>query len=103
IAQAEVDRQAAARELEMNKQMFQRGVIPELELRRSEDLLRKAEIALKHAHTEAGLQTKELVFDLGTKKQSLDRQRAVVRELERQVAALDIASPVDGQVSQLLV
>src|SRR5215470_20125534 len=103
IAQAEVDRQGAAREVEINNQMFAKGVIPELELRRSEDALRKAEIAVGHARTEAGLQSKELVFDLGTKKQGLDRQRAVVRELERQVAALEIASPVDGQVGQLLV
>jgi len=103
IAQAEVDRQAAARELEMNKQMYANGVIPELELRRSEDQLKKTEIALGHARTEAGLQTKELVFDLGTKKQSLDRQREVVKELQRQVAALDITSPFEGQVGQLLV
>ena len=103
IAQAQVDRQAAAREVEINKQMFAKGVIPELELRRSQDLLEKAEIALKHARTEAGLQTKELSFDLGTKKQTLDRQREVVRELERQVSALEIKSPVDGQVGQLLV
>jgi HlyD family secretion protein len=103
IAQAEVDRQAAARELEMNQQMFKNGVIPELELRRSEDQLRKAEIALAHAKVEAGLESKELVFDLGTKKQTLDRQREVVRDLERQVAALEITSPVDGQVGQLLV
>lgn len=103
IAQAQVDRQAAAREVEINKQMFAKGVIPELELRRSQDLLEKTEIALKHARVEAGLQTKELSFDLGTKKQNLDRQREVVRELERQVAALEIKSPVDGQVGQLLV
>jgi HlyD family secretion protein len=103
IAQAEVDRQAASRELEMNRQMFQNGVIPEVELKRSEDLLKKTEIALAHAHTEAGLQQKELVFDLGTKQQSLGRQREIVRELERQVAALEITSPVDGQVGQLLV
>jgi len=103
IAQAEVDRQGAAREVEINNQMFTRGVIPELELRRSEDALKKAEIAVHHARTEAGLAGKELVFDLGTRKQGLDRQRAVVRELERQVAALEIASPVDGQVGQLLV
>lgn len=103
IAQAEVDRQGAAREVEINSQMFAKGVIPELELRRSEDALKKAEIAVGHAHTEAGLQGKELVFDLGTRKQGLDRQRAVVRELERQVAALEITSPVDGQVGQLLV
>src|SRR5262245_30033136 len=103
IAQAEVDRQGAAREVEINNQMFTRGVIPELELRRSEDTLKKTEIALRHAHTEAGLQGKGLAFDLGTRKQTLDRQRAVVRELERQVAELDMASPVDGQVGQLLV
>ncbi|MGE0868967.1 MAG: efflux RND transporter periplasmic adaptor subunit [Kofleriaceae bacterium] len=103
IAQAEVDRQAAAREVEINQQMFSRGVIPELELRRSEDALKKAEIAVKHAHTEASLLTKELGFDLGTKKQGLDRQREVVRELERQVAELEMKSPVTGQVGQLLV
>src|SRR5215468_4076053 len=103
IAQADVDRQAAAREVEINGQMFAKGVIPELELRRSEDALKKAEIAVQHARTEAGLAGKELVFDLGTRKQGLDRQRAVVRELERQVAALEVSSPVDGQVGQLLV
>jgi len=103
VAQADIDRQGAAREVEINTQMFARGVIPELELRRSEDALKKAEIAVGHARIEAGLQGKELVFDLGTRKQSLDRQRAVVTELERQVAALEIASPVDGQVGQLLV
>ncbi|MEJ7599749.1 MAG: HlyD family efflux transporter periplasmic adaptor subunit [Kofleriaceae bacterium] len=103
IAQADIDRQAAAREVEINKQMFERGVIPELELRRSEDALKKADIAVKHARAEAGLAGKELGFDLGTRKQTLDRQREVVRDLERQVAALEVKSPVDGQVGQLLV
>jgi len=103
IAQSEIDRQTAAREVEINQQMFAKGVIPELELRRSEDALKKAVISVGHAHTEAGLQSKELAFDLGTKKQGLDRQRAVVHELERQVAALEIKSPVNGAVGQLLV
>lgn len=102
VAQAEIDRQAAAREVEINQQMFERGVIAELELRRSEDALKKAQVAVGHSHVEARLQGKELAFDLGTRTQSLDRQRAVVRELERQVAALEITSPVDGQVGQLL-
>ncbi len=103
IAQAEVDRQAASREVEINQNMYKNGVIPELELRRSEDLLKKADIAVMHARTEAGLAGKELTFDLGTKKQSLDRQREIVKELERQVGALEIKSPFDGQVAQLLV
>lgn len=103
IAQAEVDLQGATREVEINKKMFEKGVIPELELRRSEDNLRKAEIALKHANVEAGLLGKEGGFDLNTKKQTLDRQREVVRDLQRQVSALEIKSPVDGQVGQLAV
>ena len=103
VAQAEIDRQSAQREVQINQQMFERGVIAELELRRSEDALKKAEVAVGHARIEAGLQGKELAFDLGTKKQSLDRQREVVHDLERQVAALEVTSPVDGQVGQLLV
>jgi len=103
VAQAEVDRQTAEREVQINKQMYDHGVISELELRRSEDLLKKADIAVQHAKVEAGLSTKELNFDLGTKKQTLDRQREVVKELERQVGELEIKSPVDGQVGQLLV
>ncbi len=103
IAQAEIDRQAAAREVEINQKMFDSGVIPELELQRSRDSLKKAELSVAHARKEAGLESKELAFDLGTKQQGLDRQRAVVAELERQVAALEITSPVDGQVGQLLV
>ncbi|MGN6110536.1 MAG: efflux RND transporter periplasmic adaptor subunit [Kofleriaceae bacterium] len=103
IAQAEIDRQTAAREVQINQQMFERGVIAELDLRRSEDLLKKAELAVGHARHDAGLQAKSLTFDLGTRKQVLDRQREVVRDLERQVAALEIKSPVDGQVGQLLV
>lgn len=103
VAQAEIDRQGAAREVEINQKMFDSGVIPELELERSRDALRKAELAVAHARKEAGLESKELAFDLGTKQQGLDRQRAVVAELERQVAALEITSPVDGQVGQQLV
>ena len=103
MASAEVDRQTAAREVEINQQMYSRGVISELELRRSEDALKKAELVLAHAKVEAGLAGKELDFDLGTKTQGLDRQRAVVKELERQVAELEIKSPFDGQVGQLLV
>jgi len=103
IAQADVDRQTAQREVDVNRELYSKGVVSELELRRSEDLLAKAEIALKHARIDAGLGTKELQFDLGTKQQGLDRQQEIVRDLERQVAALQIQSPVDGQVGQLMV
>jgi HlyD family secretion protein len=103
IDQALVDRQAAARELERNQQVFAEGALPELELRRSEDSLKKAEIALEHARQDARLLATGLSFDRSTKQQALDRQRAVVKDLERKVDALVIRSPVDGQVGQLLI
>jgi HlyD family secretion protein len=103
IAEADVDRQTAQREVDVDRELYGKGVIASLELKRAEDLLAKADIVVKHAKIEAGLATKELEFDLGTKKQSLDRQQAVVAELQRQVAALEVSSPVDGQVGQLLV
>jgi HlyD family secretion protein len=103
IDQAEVDRQAAARELERDQQVFAEGALPELEVRRAEDSLKKADIALAHARTDARLTGKGLGFELGTRRQALDRQREVVHDLERQVAALVIRAPFDGQVGQLLV
>jgi HlyD family secretion protein len=103
IDQALVDRQAAARELERNQQVFDEGALPELELRRSEDALKKAEIALEHARQDARLIAKGLSFDRSTKQQALDRQRSVVRDLERKVAALVVRSTVDGQVGQVLI
>ena len=103
VAQADVDRQTAQREVDINRTLYAKGVISELELRRSEDVLQKANITLKDARIEAGLGTKELVFDLGTKQQALGRQQEIVNDLQRQVAALQIQSPVDGQIGQLLV
>jgi HlyD family secretion protein len=103
IDQAEIDLTAAKRELERDQQVYEQGALPELELRRAEDAVKKAEIALAHAKEDARLTGKGLSFDLGTKKQALDRQRSVVAELQRQVGALVIKSPVDGQVGQVLV
>ncbi|HTJ42973.1 MAG TPA: HlyD family efflux transporter periplasmic adaptor subunit [Kofleriaceae bacterium] len=103
IDQAEIDLTAAKRELERDQQVYDQGALPELELRRAEDAVKKAEIALAHAKEDARLTGKGLSFDLGTKKQALDRQRSVVAELQRQVGALVIKSPVDGQVGQVLV
>jgi HlyD family secretion protein len=103
IDQAEVDRQGAARELERIQQVFADGAVSELEVRRAEDALRKAEIALAHAKNDARLEKKGLAYDVSTRKQAVDRQAAVVADLARQVDELVIRSPVDGIVGQLVV
>jgi HlyD family secretion protein len=103
IDQALIDRQTAVRELEGFQQAFSVGAVPEIDVRRAEDALKKAEIALAHARKDRDLQSRGLGFDLRTKRLALERQRAIAGEFERQVAALVIRSPVDGQVGQLLI
>jgi HlyD family secretion protein len=103
IDEAELDRQTASRELERFTIGYRERLVPELEMLRAQDSLRKADILLAHAHSDRQLSERALGFERRTKKLALERQRAIVRELERQVDALVIRSPVDGQVGQLLV
>jgi HlyD family secretion protein len=103
VEQAEVDRQVAARELERAREAHRGGVLPETELLRAQDALRKADIELAHAREERETRREIAGFELETRRLELERQRAVARELERQVEALTIRSPVDGQVGQLFV
>lgn len=103
VDQAEIDRQTADREVQRNREAYEAGALPELDLLRSQDALKKADIALGHARKDSSLQGKGLGFDLKTKRLALERQREVVRELTRQVDELVIRSPVDGQVGQVLV
>jgi HlyD family secretion protein len=103
IDEAELDRQTASRELERYRFGYREHLVPELDMLRAEDSLRKAEISLAHAHGDRLLSERVLGFERRTRQLARDRQRAVVRELERQVDALVIRSPVDGQVGQLLV
>lgn len=103
IDEAELDRQTASRELERYRFGFRERLVPELDMLRAEDSLRKAEIALAHARGDRLLSERVLGFERRTRQLARDRQRAVVSELERRVEALVIRSPVDGQVGQLLV
>jgi HlyD family secretion protein len=103
IDEAELDRQTASRELERYRFGYRERLVPELDMLRAEDSFRKAEISLAHANGDRLLSERVLGFERRTRQLARDRQRAVVQELERQVDALVIRSPVDGQVGQLLV
>lgn len=103
VDQAEIDRQTATRDLELNEKGHRVGALPKIDVLRAQDNLKKADIVLAHARKDRGLQGHGLDFDLRTKRLGLDRQRAIAQELQRQVDALTIHSPVDGQVGQVLV
>lgn len=103
LDQADVDRQAAARDLERFRVAHAGGAIAELEVARAGDALRKAELGLEHAQREFSLQEKGAGLDGRNKQLQADRQRAVVDELQRQVDLLTLRAPFDGQVGQVLI
>lgn len=103
VDEAELSRKTASRELERYRFGYRERLVPELEMLRAEDALERADILVAHAKGDQKLSERALGFELRTKRLALERQREIVRELERVAEALVIRSPVDGQVGQLLV
>lgn len=103
LDQAEIDRQAAARDLERNHRAFAGGAIAQVDVARAEDALKGAELGVDHARRAFALQGEGAGLESRNRQLLADRQRAVVAELQRQVDALTIRSPFDGQVGQVLV
>jgi HlyD family secretion protein len=101
--QATIDRMTAARDVERNSKGFQAGAIPEINVLRSKDALAKAEIEVSHAEQDAKLLGETLAFELKTRRLTLNKQKLLVADLQRQVDRLKVRSPVSGQVGQLLV
>jgi len=56
-----------------------------------------------HAHEDYGLQGQGASLDTRNKRLLADRQRAIVTEMQRQVDALTLRAPFDGQVGQVQV
>lgn len=102
-SQAEVDQKTAQRELERSRKAYELGAYSELQALRAEDSLEKAKFAFAQAKVNYESQPELNRFDIDSKKSLLDRQQFMVTDLERQVAALSVCSPVDGQVGQVQV
>lgn len=103
LDQATVDRTAAARDLERNKRAFDGGAVAQIDVARAQDALKKSELALAAAQQEFALQGRGADLDSRNKRLQADRQRAVVDELRRQVEALSLRAPFDGQVGQVMI
>ena len=101
--QAEVDLAAAQREWERAEQAFSKGAMSKVDYLTAKDNLRKAELTDAHARDDFKLQNESLAFELQTRELALQRQKLNVAELVRQVDALKIRAPVDGQVGTIAV
>jgi HlyD family secretion protein len=100
---AAIDLQTARNDLERQTKAYEAGAVAGMQVEKARDALEKARITAAHAQAGLGLKDDSLKFELQSKQQALQRQQLLVKDLERQVAELELHSPVDGQVGQLLV
>ena len=101
--QAEIERVAAQRDLERYQRGFEGGAVAQVDVAKAQDELKKAEIGLSHARKDEGLQGQGAGLDTRNKRLLADRQRAIVVEERRQVEALTLRAPFDGQVGQVQI
>lgn len=101
--QAKVDQTTAKREADRSRKAYELGSYSELAALKAQDTLEKANFALRRAQADFDAAPKQTQFDVSSKKALFDRQSLVVADLKRQVAALQVQSPVDGRVGQVQV
>jgi HlyD family secretion protein len=98
---ANVQIRAAEREMQRAQSAWDKGAIPERDLRRAEDERESARLAYEHARETADLERESLDLDLRARRLERDRQSLVVANLKRRVDELSVRSPVDGMVANL--
>ncbi|WP_066093545.1 efflux RND transporter periplasmic adaptor subunit [Xanthomonas massiliensis] len=99
--QAQIEHQAAARDLQRYQRGFDGGAVAQVDLAKAQDGLKKADIELQHASQDARLKSQAGELDARNKRLLADRQKSVVVEVQRQVDALTLRAPFDGQVGQV--
>jgi HlyD family secretion protein len=98
---ANVEIRAAEREMQRAQWAWDKGAIPERDLRKAEDERESAKLAFEHARETAGLERDSLDLDLRAKRLERERQGYVVANLKRRVDELAVRSPVNGMVANL--
>ncbi|MEN7342193.1 MAG: HlyD family efflux transporter periplasmic adaptor subunit [Pseudomonadota bacterium] len=100
---AEVEVTAAERELRRAEKSWEYQVISKQDLEEAVDNLARARLEFEHRKADAALFLERRNFEARTREYGVEQQALRVTELERQVAALAITSPVDGIVGSLSV
>jgi HlyD family secretion protein len=101
--QARVDESTAQREMQRSRMAYEQGSYSELQALRAQDALEKAQFAFSQAKQEYDAQPQQNRFDIASKQALAERQQLLVQDLQRQVDALEVRSPVNGQVGQVQI
>lgn len=99
---ATVDLEAADRESRRGELLIQSQLIGQIDYEKGKDDLHKAKLKFAHAQQEVALTKDTLTFEIKNKALEVERQSLAVKELERQVDALNIKAPVAGIIGNWL-
>lgn len=92
---------SANREKRRADEGFKKGAISKIDFEKAQDELENAQLQYNHAELDAELNSESLDFDSKSLSLDIRRQGLLVNELQRQVDALTIRSPVNGIVGNL--
>ncbi len=95
--------QTAQRDAERTARACEMQAIPRADCLRYADAVEAAQVRARHSEADAGLEGQNAALELKSREEALARQRAVVTDLERRVADLDLRSPVSGIVGSIAV
>jgi HlyD family secretion protein len=79
------------------------GVIARVECLKAQDSVDAAKIRSRHANADAGLETQSVGYELDSRIQQMQRQQAVVNDLQRRVEELNLRAPIAGLVGSVAV
>lgn len=100
---AQVRIAAAERELRRAKAAHASQAISAQDYEKAQDDVSTARLEFAHAQQNASLERESMDFELQTNELTVERQQLLVANLERQVDALQVRSPVTGMVGDLMV
>ena len=100
---ARIDLVTAENDLARQQKAFEAGAVSGMQVDHAKDTLAKARIASATAERGLGLADDSLRFDVQARKLAHERQLLLAGELRRQIEALQVRSPVDGQIGQLFI
>lgn len=100
---AQIALTTAQREKRRADQGFAKSAISQIDFEKAQDDLANARLQFDHAVADANLEQEGLDFDLQSLGLQIQRQRLLVKDMQRQVNALTLTSPVNGIVGNLNV
>lgn len=103
VALTEVERRTAEREVDRAERLAALGLLNQIDLEKARDGLAVRTLELEQARQRVEIEREMLDFQIQDARSRVERQRLVVRDVERQVAELEIRAPFAGLVSTVSI